>query len=303
MQLIICHISLDNSFSWKRFLRRLIVSLAASLIYLIIGLSFIYTYILLHPPCLPSANKQPGFESITLTLAGGMQLNGWWLPPKNGAVILLLGGHGSNRDAMLPEADMLAGHGYGVITLDYRQCAGKLATLGYREIEEMEAMVAFAKAQPDVDWLGVLGFSVGGTTAIRGAVHMPELQAVIAQGNYSSLSREVVASPSSPFSVKRLIQYLVALFYRLQVGVWPNQVCPLNDLPRLAPRPVLLIHGENEIDRTQGQIQLAAALSSGSKASLWVVPGTGHGGYLKSHPQDYEARVIEFLEKSRNNQT
>ncbi len=58
----------------------------------------------------------------------------------------------------------------------------------------------FALSQPETEWLGVLGFSVGGATAIRGAARMPEIKAVIAEGNYANFYDELTAAYApSPF--------------------------------------------------------------------------------------------------------
>jgi hypothetical protein len=285
--------------SWRAFGLRLALALLAAWVATLASLSGMYTTALLYPSCAPSTSTPPDYENVRLTTSSGITLPGWWRPPANGAAILLLGGHDANRDAMLPVAEILANHGYGVLTLSYRHCAGAAATLGYREVEELQAMAAFAASQPGVNWMGALGYSVGGVTVIRGAARMPELKAVIAEGNYANLYDEFTAEPAVPLSLQWQVQRLVALFYMLQTGIWPGQVNPLGDLARLSPRPVLLIHGQYEIERTRG---LAQATAAGPGGELWIVPDAGHGQYLTTHPQEYERRVIAFFEHSRGKQ-
>jgi hypothetical protein len=36
----------------------------------------------------------------------------------------------------------------------------------------------------------------------------------------------------------------------------------------------------------------------GNRADLWIAPGAGHTQALGSYPQEYEQRVIEFLDRS-----
>lgn len=284
-----------RNFIWKRFLLRLLIALTATWIILFLGLSLVYIARLLHPSCAPSSEDLAGFESITLQTRDKLHLKGWWLPPKNGNAILLLGGLGANRDTMLPDADLLMRHGYGIVTLDYRHCAGSITTLGYREIYELEAMLNFSKKQPGVEKIGVLGFSVGGATALRGAARFPEIEVVIAEGNYANLYDEFTAVPTTIFSVEWQLQQLVTIGYWLRTGINPVRVSPISDIPRISPRPILFIHGENEINRSRGHDQYTAA---GTNAQLWVVPGTGHGGYLQAHPKLYEQTIISFLEES-----
>ena len=277
------------------FLARVVFGLLAAWVILISGLSYLYIRHLTHPPCPPASNEQSGYELVNLLTSDGAALKGWWRPPENDAVILLLGGAGANRDAMLQEAEMLAAHGYGVLTAGYRHCSGKKATLGYREVKDLQAMVDFAIEQPGVEKLGVMGFSVGGTAAILGAAEMPAIDAVVALGNYANLYDEITATPAVPLSLHWQVQQLVAAAYFIQTGMLPRKVSPIDSLPQLAPRPVLLIHGEHEVDRSRGRQQLAAA---GENAELWIVPGAGHGGYQAAQPEEFERRIVSFFDEN-----
>ena len=263
-------------------------------------LSFLYTWRLLHPICQPTrANVEiqtpvgsKVLQPVTFQTTDGLSLDGWWLPPENGVVILLLGGLGANKDNMLPEAKILARQGYGVLTSSYRHCAGEIATLGENELYELQAMLDFASAQEKVEHLGVLGFSVGGTVAIRGAARHPELEAVIAEGNFANLKEEITASPASIFSIQWQVQHLVIFFFRLLTGVRAGSISPLDDIPQIAPRPIFFIHGEREAQRTQAEDQYQAGLPN---AELWVVPSSGHGEYRLYASQEYEDRILQFF--------
>lgn len=285
---------------WRPRLLRLLIALAAAYVFLITGLSYIYTQHLLHPACPASPPERAGFESVTLTTSDGLTLDGWWRPPQNRAVILLLGGLGGNRDAMLAEAEVLSAHGYGVLTLDYRHCAGATVTVGYDEIKELQTMRDFALTHPETEWLGVLGFSVGGATAIRGAARMPEVQAVIAEGNYANFHDELTAAYAPPLSLQWQVQRLVVFFFRLRSGVDPHLISPVDDLPAIAPRPVLLIHGELEAERSRAWRQYKSASSPyNANAALWIVPDASHGAYRRLHPEEYDARIVTFFDAAR----
>lgn len=197
---------------------------------------------------------------------------------------------------MLREAQFLAEQGYGIATVDYRACIGRTPTLGYREVNEFNALLDFVLKQPEVSWVGVLGFSVGGTSVILGAAERPEVNAVVAIGNYANLYDEMTAETAARFSPKWQVQRLVAAFFTLRTGISPRQISPLEALPKLKPRPVLLIHGEREIERTRGKVQRAAA---GEHAALWVVPGADHGEYWQLAPEEYAQRIIAFFGAAR----
>jgi len=65
-----------------------------------------------------------GFEAVTLTTEDGVALAGWYQPPSNGAVIIVLHGAGGSREGMRSHIDLLTRHGYGVLALDLRGHGG-----------------------------------------------------------------------------------------------------------------------------------------------------------------------------------
>lgn len=280
----------------KRFTLCLVFALAAAWVILITAWSALYTEKLLRPACSRAETlPPPGFEAITLTTPQGISLSGWWHPPQNGAVVLLVGGLGASRDSMLPEAQILAGAGYGALTLESRACAGVPGTLGYAETAELQAMFDYAQPRSDVEWIGALGFSVGGVTVLHAAAENPGLLAVAAQGNFANLHDEITHTPSAFLSPQWQAQRLVLLFYQLRTGLPPRAVSPIDDLPQIPPRPVLLVHGERELARTAGREQAAAC----STAALWVVPQAGHGQYHARQPKEYARRMISFFDSAR----
>jgi uncharacterized protein len=274
----------------------LISSLLSAWIVLLVFLSYRYVSNLTHPYCPATPDQRPGYQSFNIHTNDGYQLHGWYRPPLNGAVIILMAGNGGSRDAMLPDAELLARHGYGSLTLEYRSCAGGRSTLGYREAEDLQELVKYALAQPGVNWLGVMGFSTGGVAAIRGAAQTPEIRAVVSEGNFYSLDYEIRNSEAAPFTLEWQIQNLVVLWFRLLVNTWPAEVNPAADLPLLSPRPVLLIYGEGEISNNRGYEQYKIL---NPPRQLWVVPEIGHGGYFQKWPDEYESQILNFFDKAR----
>ena len=272
----------------------LVAVAAAAYALILVGASQAYVWVLVHSPCVHSQSTPAGFQPVELTNENGAALLGWFKPPEENidAAVVLLGGQGASRDTMLPEAEMLAQHGYSVLSIDYRTCAGETGTLGYAEVGDLQSGVEFLKRQAGVVHVGVLGFSVGGITAIRGAARLPEIEAVVAMGGYSNLADQVLATPAGAFSTRWTVQRLVLVLFQLQTGVAPGQISPISDLPAIAPRPVLLIFGANELVRAQGQAQFDAARDP---KELWVVPGVGHGGYYQALPDEFEQRVTAFF--------
>jgi len=67
-------------------------------------------------------------------------------------------------------------------------------------------------------------------------------------------------------------------------------------MPRIAPRPVLLIAGgavdEEVVTNRRYQAE------GGANVELWSVPGAGHTAGLRTRPGDYERRTTTFLDEA-----
>ena len=78
------------------------------------------------------------------------------------------------------------------------------------------------------------------------------------------------------------------------VGCNPADTSPLKVIGSIAPRPILLIHGEDDrlIPSSDSRELLAAA---GVSTELWLVPGCRHVQAHNVDPEGYGRRVLKFL--------
>lgn len=270
---------------------------------LALSLAWRATVPLVRPGCPPTPSPALGAiaapDTITLTTHDGRKLTGWHTPSQNGAAVIALGGlHGALGERLPPAAPLIEA-GYGVIELDTRACAEPPApvTLGAREALDALRALAFLKSVPDVDpeRIGVIGFSMGGAAAIGAAARSSEISAVVAEGNFYNLGRDIVDADRPLPATQRALLYLVAGSFWIQTGVNPWQISPVDDLPRISPRPVLLIHGEHELESGRALAQFAAAREP---KALWIVPGGDHGTNYANDPQAYGERVVGFFDEA-----
>ncbi len=270
-----------------------------------------YAYALTHPEC-SAVHRVPDdvgiseYQEVTFAPRGtahvtidGLKLSAWWLPPENGGAVILLPGIGGSRDGLLEQGAMLARHGYGVLLIEFHFCAEPQAvfTLGRDEVDVVAGALAFVQAQPEVDRnrIGVLGYSVGGASAILSAVQLEDIRAVVAEGNFYNLGDDIANVGGSNSPLQSLYYQAILFFYRYYPGIDARLISPIDALGQISPRPVLLIFGEYEVDSGRAHEQFAAA---GEPKSLWIVPGVGHGGYIQAWPEEYEARVVSFFNEA-----
>ena len=80
------------------------------------------------------------YEDVTVTTGDGLDLVGWYIPSQNGAVIMAQHGFQNDREEMLPHAQMLIHHGYGVLITSFRAhdlSEGELITWGRDEMQDL----------------------------------------------------------------------------------------------------------------------------------------------------------------------
>jgi dienelactone hydrolase len=272
---------------------------AAVLLYLgaNLALAGVFMLLLTHPGCpqpIPLDPEFPAPQIVRLHTPDNLDLPAWYYPPRNGAAVIAFGSMQGALGESLPPVGFLLRKGYGVLQLGSRAYAHPPAavTLGAEEVLDGQAAVEFLAHRPEVQRIGAFGFSMGAAGAIRTAASQPRILAVAAEGGYPNLG-ESLARPGVQPAVTYFELNLVWI-YRLLCGCDPWQISPIDDLPRLAPRAVLLIFGEKEAENNQAHEQYRAA---GEPRALWIVPGGDHGTNYAQDPQAYAAQVSAFFDR------
>ncbi len=237
----------------------------------------------------------PTLEEVEFKGEGGVPLRGWFVPPKSGALVILVPGLGGNRASLLPEAEIMARAGYGMLSWDARasgESGGEVATWGVHEALDIAESVRFARTRPEVKRIALLGFSVGASAVSRAAANDPSISAVVLYATWTNLRAEIryKTSKGGPLAASAAL-----LGFRLS-GTDIDAIRPEDDLPRIAPRPVLFVSGRLDWDTPPAIMDRMFELSSPPK-QIWKLPNVGHGGYEQASPAEYEQHVLGFLDQ------
>ena len=242
------------------------------------------------------------YDDVQVTTADGLQLQGWYVPGKNGAVVIAQHGFRADRGEMLNEAVMLHRHGYGVLISSFRAhdlSDGNLITFGVREVQDLEAWHRFAASREGVDpgRIALLGNSMGGSVSIIYAAQNANVKGVVANSAFSSLEDTIETSirfftglPPFPFAP------LIKFWAEREAGFRASEVDAKRWIGKISPRPVLLMQGGADvvISRESGARLFAAAADP---KELWYEPEVGHSGFDRAKPDEYERRVVAFLDR------
>lgn len=257
------------------------------------------------PPADPKALGL-AFEEVSFRARDGLRLQGWFLPapgvPAEGPAVILCHGHSGSMDPDLQYVPALHEVGCHVLMFDFRahgRSQGRRVTMGYLERLDLLGAVDFLRER-GARGIGVLGFSMGGAVAILAAAECPHIAAVAADGAFARLLSVLAAGMREaglPGPVARwagrLTLILMARVLRLPIG----EVSPLDCVPAVAPRPLLLIHGGRDVYVPLGEA-LALYARAGFPKALWLVGEAGHREVDQARPEAYWKRVGEFFRRA-----
>jgi len=233
------------------------------------------------------------YQEITLTTSDGLALHAWYTPPQNGAVVLVAHAHNGARPTDMHS--LFARHEYGVVSWDFRahgESEGEVCSLGYYEVLDVEAALDFALSQPEVDRVAAWGGSMGGATVIMAAARRSEIEAVVADSAFAALEEELILMIRLKW-MRPLIQF----FAEGETGVRITDVRPVDVIGGISPRPVFIIQGLSDemVPVSAGERLYDAA---GDPRVLWLEEGVGHLSMIDEFPEEYEDRIIEFLDNA-----
>ena len=230
-------------------------------------------------------------SEIQLTSVDGVSLAAWYTPPQNGALILVAHGYGDRRSEDFYA--LFASHGYGVLAWDFRghgASEGDMVTLGYNEVLDAEAALAYALAQPEVEHIGGWGGSMGAVTMIRATANNPEIEALVADSPFTTLEDELDLRVPYP-----LLNPLIRFFAEQETGLCFEMLRPIDEIGSISPRPVFIIQGMGDMMVPVNSAERLYA-AAGEPRQIWIEADVPHLNMYAYYRTSYTKRVIKFFD-------
>ena len=245
----------------------------------------------------------PEPHRLDLRAMDGVRLSAWWFHhAEASASVIVAHGHGGNKESSLWVAAELFPR-FNVLLLDLRghgQSGGERTSVGFLERLDILAAVRWLDAELGERPIGVLGISMGGATAIlaAGLEERPRIAAVVADSPFARLRSPVLAAICGrgyPRAVSPVLAWSVCTIASWQVRA-RRALDPIDVVERIAPRPLLIIHGEADA-LTPVENAYALYQRAGQPKELWVAPGVEHARVAASDPRAYADRIRAFFER------
>jgi fermentation-respiration switch protein FrsA (DUF1100 family) len=281
----------------RRYVRRLLLAACAVLFTWVVlfPLSLSYGFTHAARPATSVGDLGAPYEQVSFDASDGPKLQGWLVPSKNGATVIVFPG----KKGTQKHARMLVRHGYGVLVFDRRgegTSEGDPNAFGWAFDRDLKGALRFlrGRAGVDPDRIGGLGLSVGGEAFLQAGAETKDVKAIVSDGAGSRSVREDLvrmrASKVPEIAFSAVITAGTALF--------GNQLPPpsLKTLvPRIAPTPVFFIYATKGAGGEDNNPNYYAA--SGRPKQIWRID-TSHTHGLAARPAEYERRVVEFFDRT-----
>jgi alpha-beta hydrolase superfamily lysophospholipase len=269
---------------------------------------------------IPFGQPDATAQEMRFPTSNGLTLCGCYFPapgPRKGVIVFGLE-FGSKRWSCVPYCSFLREQGYDIFTFEMRNQGESDSQPGYEplqwvtefEIEDFRAALAYLKSRPDADprGVGLFGISKGANAGLMVAAGDSSIRCAVTDGAFAAVTTMV------PYEKKWFAIYCRNNWMPKAVPGWyyryasrralgeieVQRLCRFAHLehamPRLAPRPLLMIHGGGDTyikpEMAQELFQHAA-----EPKEFWLVPKAKHNQAFQLATDEYKQRVLAFFDK------
>jgi len=278
-----------------------LVSLAACVTWGVLGSARVTRQVRFQSPLTPSDVNLP-WEGVKLTASDGTALESWLIPHADPqGILILLHGFGACRADLLDLAQSLHAQGsYHLFMMDLRGhgvSGGSSITFGKKEVLDVETALKHCSTDPKLKDLpiGIFGLSMGGAIALLAAAQFPQIRAVVTDSAYAHLDEAILQNHALLYRLPRMPFGQVVLWgSELRLGCRLQQLSPIGVVEKIAPRPLLLIHGKADAGIPPRHAESLFQAAQEPK-QIYLVDGAEHGASFYFDKAIYTQKVLEVM--------
>jgi uncharacterized protein len=243
------------------------------------------------------------YEAVGFRAADGVGLAAWFIPAQTTAsdtTVIVVPARGMSKTAFLPYAGMLAGDWFNVLLVDPRgegESDGHTRGFGVIEGQDVTGAVDYLRrSRPgESRHIFALGVSEGASAALAAARADDRIEAVIADSVFPTPAAELErVMPPLPGPLAKYFEKSTLLLASIQLGCNLFESGAERDVAAIAPRPVMIIQGQDDRVVSAGQAEELYA-AAGGQTLLWKVRSAGHADCLATCPATYSRTVCRTL--------
>lgn len=242
------------------------------------------------------------YEEVAFPTSDGLTLRGWFFATSDPTAPAVLYAPATAKDQRqgLSLVAPLQKAGYQVLLFSYRGSGSSdgnrfAFSYGARESLDIDAAVRYLSETRRIRRIGAIGHSAGAVSVILSAARNPEIDAVVAAAPYTSLE-DIWADNRPEFLPGEWYSQLQNIF-QLRKDFTKQHVRPIDEIAKIAPRPILLINGTADQRITRNQASRLFEAASQPKEIIWLVDA-GHSEVRSPGLDLLIPQIVQFLDAS-----
>jgi alpha-beta hydrolase superfamily lysophospholipase len=237
-------------------------------------------------------------EAVKFSSADGTSLCGDFfnVGGDHDLAVVIAHGRGGNRMQGQKYAPMFLREGVSVFTFDFRgygESDGRHTTVAWKEQDDLLAAVRWIRDTKKFSRIVVLGVSMGGAVSILAAARESGISGVISDSAFARFD-EAIGNMACRYGLTPALAHLAVIGMRLRLGVRCEKIAPEEEIDKLAPRPILLIHGSEDTLIPVGDADRLYARARDPK-EIHILKGLDHGRGIWDEPDEFEKIVMGFM--------
>jgi dipeptidyl aminopeptidase/acylaminoacyl peptidase len=245
-------------------------------------------------------------EEVSIKTSDGKTIAGWHIKSQKLDKVLILV-HGLNSSRTFEFAGKFSEfgaemnrQGFSVLMIDLRghgQSSDSRLTFGITERRDIIAAVNWLKQKGyKANKIGVLGVSMGSASVIGAAADNPDIAAIVIDSCYAEVYPIMQKHWQSASGLPDIFLPTTMMFGHLLTGHDPTSSKPVQEISRIAPRPVLIIHSKiDPYTPVENAYKLKEAYP---QAEYWETNAKEHPESYNTDSKQYVKKVSDFFNRS-----
>jgi dipeptidyl aminopeptidase/acylaminoacyl peptidase len=240
------------------------------------------------------------YQEVAFPTNDGLTLRGWFFPANqpNAPAVLYAPATGKDQRQGISLVEPLHNAGYAVLLFSYRG-SGKSDgnrlgfSYGARESLDIDAAVRYLSETRGIQRIGAIGHSAGAVSIILSAARNPKIDAVVAAASYTTLKE--VWRDNRPLIIPEKYYEQLELLYQVRKQFSHHLVRPVDEIASIAPRPILLINGEDDKRISKRRALELYEAASEPKQIIWL-PDASHARVRSPGLDVLMPEIVNFLD-------